>query len=91
MYTEFYCEQLELLSLVEKRLDEIMTVDITDSKVAKVMIEEFDYLMNYLKSTDNVSSEIKKITTEIMEDNRRLKNYLISKQQQFEGVKKWLV
>ena len=48
MYTEFYCEQLELLSLVEKRLDEIMTVDITDSKVAKVMIEEFDYLMNYL-------------------------------------------
>lgn len=88
MYTEFYCEQLELLSLVEKRLDEIMTVDITDSKVAKVMIEEFDYLMNYLKSTDNVSSEIKKITTEIMEDNRRLKNYLISKQQQFEGVKK---
>lgn len=88
MYTEFYCEQLELLSLVEKRLDEIMTVDITDSKVAKVMIEEFDYLMNYLKSTDNVSSEIKKITTEIMKDNRRLKNYLISKQQQFEGVKK---
>ncbi|RTL02328.1 MAG: hypothetical protein EKK57_02285 [Proteobacteria bacterium] len=91
MYSEFYCEQKELLAVVEKRLDEIKSVEITNETIANDMIEEYQYLTNYVKNIAKCANDIKGLSNEILTDYKNLKDYLVTKQKQLKGDKKCLV
>lgn len=87
MYTEFYCEQKELIAAAENRLEEIKQVEIVDSQIAADMLEECDYLTKYLQSTNSVSTEIAELSKTILKDCKHLRSYLLFKQNQLKGDK----
>ena len=91
MYSEFYCEQKELLAVLEKRLEEVKSVEITNETAANDMIEEYQYLTNYVKNIAKCANDIKGLSNEILTDYKNLKDYLVSKQKQLKGGKKCLV
>lgn len=87
MYSEVYAEQKELLAIVEKRLEEVGNVEITNETIANEMIEECDYLLRYLKATDTVSLDISSQCKCITKDFKTLKGFLLDKKKQLKEVK----
>lgn len=80
MFKEVEIEQKELLMEVEKRLDEIRSVEITDFEIADEMREEYNYLMDYLNSIKKISSEINALVKNILKDYKSLGENLLHQQ-----------
>jgi hypothetical protein len=80
MFKEVEIEQKELLMEVEKRLDEIRRVEITDFDIADEMGEEYNYLMDYLNSIKKISSEINALVKNILKDYKSLGENLLHQQ-----------
>jgi hypothetical protein len=80
MFKEVEIEQKELLMEVEKRLDEIRPVEITDFDIADEMGEEYNYLMDYLNSIKKISSEINELVKNILKEYKQLGENLLHQQ-----------
>lgn len=80
MFKEVEIEQKELLMEVEKRLDEIRSVEITDFEIADEMREEYNYLMDYLNSIKKISSEINALVKNILKEYKQLGENLLHQQ-----------
>ena len=80
MFKEVEIEQKELLMEVEKRLDEIRSVEITDFDIADEMREEYNYLMDYLNSIKKISSEINELVKNILKEYKQLGENLLHQQ-----------
>lgn len=80
MFKEVEIEQKELLMEVEKRLDEIRPVEITDFDIADEMGEEYNYLMDYLNSIKKISSEINELVKNILKKYKQLGENLLHQQ-----------
>ena len=80
MFKEVEIEQKELLMEVEKRLDEIRRVEITDFDIADEMGEEYNYLMDYLNSIKKISSEITALVKNILKEYKQLGENLLHQQ-----------
>lgn len=80
MFKEVEIEQKELLMEVEKRLDEIRSVEITDFDIADEMREEYNYLMDYLNSIKKISSEINALVKNILKEYKQLGENLLHQQ-----------
>ena len=89
MFKEVEIEQKNILSYVEQRLDEIQAVEILDLKTAYDMIEECDYLNNYLCSIFEISAEVKKLTKTILRNSKILKIGLLKQQKHLEQDNKF--
>ena len=89
MFMECQAEQRNILSYVEQRLDEIQAVEILDLKTAYDMIEECDYLNNYLCSIFEISAEVKKLTKTILRNSKILKIGLLKQQKHLEQDNKF--
>lgn len=89
MFKEYETEQKNILSYVEQRLDEIQAVEILDLKTAYDMIEECDYLNNYLCSIFEISAEVKKLTKTILRNSKILKIGLLKQQKHLEQDNKF--
>ena len=89
MFKEVECSQKSILTYVEQRLDEIQAVEILDLKTAYDMIEECDYLNNYLCSIFEISAEVKKLTKTILRNSKILKIGLLKQQKHLEQDNKF--
>ncbi|MBY0244266.1 MAG: hypothetical protein K2Q03_02305 [Sphingobacteriaceae bacterium] len=89
MFKEYETEQKNILSYVEQRLDEIQAVEILDLKTAYDMIEECDYLNNYLCSIFEISAEVKKLTKTILRNSKILQIGLLKQQKHLEQDNKF--
>lgn len=89
MFKECEAEQKNILNYVEQRLDEIQAIEILDLKTAYDMIEERDYLNNYLCSIFEISAEVKKLTKTILRNSKILKTGLLKQQKHLEQDNKF--